>query len=192
MDDVLVCVTVTEADEPSVIGSEERECERCGNAIWVSPSGLKKLDEEEVTALCASCAVVYLKDGIFGESVQLEELSDEQMAEIAEAGGEELLAKAMGMIKALQMDGGSRAAVLGSAAAAAVRLHPLFGDGVKVIVMIRDDGESCITTGGYPAVQSGEVVSDITGHLQSLVQDMGGAIHVIPVPHREDDDTIYN
>ena len=53
-DRIIACIRVSDASE-LIEGSERRYCRKCGCAVWVSPSGLKAMQQEFIVA-CVICA----------------------------------------------------------------------------------------------------------------------------------------
>lgn len=58
--DCLACVT---KDADHVEGSELSLCDKCGNEIWVSPSGLRLQEERDLRLVCIPCATPDLLSG---------------------------------------------------------------------------------------------------------------------------------
>jgi hypothetical protein len=53
---VLVCLQGREDTISSVVpGSTQGECDKCAHKVWISVSGRKMMDEEEVKVRCLEC-----------------------------------------------------------------------------------------------------------------------------------------
>lgn len=52
---VLVCFRVASAPCRPVLGAVQRWCRQCNKAVWVSPSGLKMI-QEGFAVVCLECA----------------------------------------------------------------------------------------------------------------------------------------
>jgi hypothetical protein len=54
--DFLVCSRADSGNSPWIKGSKILFCKNCASPTWVSPSGLKMLDEKELILICTICA----------------------------------------------------------------------------------------------------------------------------------------
>lgn len=82
----IICVCAP-YDRATIIipDSEIKECHACGNSVCVSPSTKKRFAEDldSVRFLCMECAADQLKkDQLVGMSIDCEDLTKEQMAEL--------------------------------------------------------------------------------------------------------------
>lgn len=72
---ILVCVRVADAGMVT-LDSVERDCHRCGEAVWVAPSGLRLIAHENALVRCMPC-MAELTDG----DDEFMPITDEQIAE---------------------------------------------------------------------------------------------------------------
>lgn len=72
---VLVCVRVADGGMVA-LDSVQRACHRCGEAVWVAPSGVRMIARMDALVRCMACTVE-MDDG---EDVVMP-ITDEQIAE---------------------------------------------------------------------------------------------------------------
>ena len=77
--ETLVCLPVAKAGI-LIPGQIVMECQECGQAIWVSPSGQKMLEEKKMSLLCLPCAKKRITSASEITSPTLEQLKEVEEA----------------------------------------------------------------------------------------------------------------
>lgn len=76
---VIICLPV-KWDQPVVPGSIQVTCHRCGEPVWLSPSGIAIVGEYNCYSLCVDCGIIMMLENpgeIMGPTeAQLRELEE--------------------------------------------------------------------------------------------------------------------
>lgn len=84
---VLICAPVAWRSETRIPGTAQRECEDCGQPIWVAPSGQRILQNPNARAVCTPCGQVALEE----PDTSLDRPTDDQMKEVRDTFLREML-----------------------------------------------------------------------------------------------------
>ncbi len=72
--------------EPHIPNSTLADCERCGEKVWLAPSGVITRDEMECIVLCMDCGLKEMQEkAASGEEVQVAPISERQRKEVIDA-----------------------------------------------------------------------------------------------------------